>query len=96
MSVQIQEASNRAAARFDKANSQCAAAKEMIRVAEEKLSVEKQEQPALLSTLEPPASPSALDLAWQEMLNHATAKVADLPCRGLREYEEHLHTVVNT
>ena len=64
--TQVQEASNRAAARFDKANSQHAAAKEMICVAEEQLG----------DRIEDPASPSALDLAWQEMLNHATGRVS--------------------
>ena len=61
--------SNRAAARYDKANSQHMAAKEMIRVAESQLDDCRQEQEEELS------SPSPLDLAWQEMLNHATAKV---------------------
>ena len=70
ITAQIQEATNRAAARFDKANSQHAAAREMIRVAEEKLALSVR-----YDTTETPPSPSALDLAWQEMLNHATARV---------------------
>lgn len=57
-----------AAARFDKANSQHMAAKEMIRMSESQLSkVNRDEQD--------PSSPSPIDLAWQEMLNHATTKV---------------------
>lgn len=65
--------SNKAAARFDKANSQHAAAKEMIRVAESQLDTCRKEQ-----VYEEPSSPSPLDLAWQEMLNHATSKVLTL------------------
>ena len=66
--TQIQELSNKAAARFDKANSQHMAAKEMIRMSESQLSVRIKED-------QDPSSPSAIDLAWQEMLNHATTKV---------------------
>lgn len=58
--------------KFDKASSQHAASKEMIRVAEEQLSV-------CATANEPePSSPSPLNLAWQEMLNHATLKVYQL------------------
>ena len=64
--------SNKAAARYDKANSQHLAAKEMIRVAESQLEECRAQQKALD---EEPSSPSPLDLAWQEMLNHATSKV---------------------
>ena len=83
---QVQEASNRAAARFDKANSQHAAAKEMINVAEEQLG----------DRIGDPSSPSALDLAWQEMLNHATGRVswgggADFDKPGLRYCHQHWH-----
>lgn len=63
--------SNRAAARYDKANSQHTAAKEMIRVAESQLAACREEQEKQDALEEP----SPLDLAWQEMLNHATAKV---------------------
>lgn len=63
--------SNKAAARYDKANSQHAAAKEMIRVAESQLAACREEQ----LTAEDPSSTSPLDAAWQEMLNHATSKV---------------------
>lgn len=70
--TQIQELSNRAAARYDKANSQHLAAKEMIRVAESQLAERRAE---LRAQDEEPSSPSPLDLAWQEMLNHATSKV---------------------
>lgn len=70
--TQIQEHSNRAAARYDKANSQHLAAKEMIRVAEAQLAERRAE---LSVQEEEPSSPSPLDLAWQEMLNHATSKV---------------------
>ncbi len=69
--LQVQDMSNKAAARYDKANSQHTAAKEMIRVAESQLDACREEQDAY----EEPSSPSPLDLAWQEMLNHATAKV---------------------
>ena len=65
---QIQELSNKAAARFDKANSQHTAAKEMIRMSESHLSHRTMED-------QDPSSPSPIDLAWQEMLNHATTKV---------------------
>jgi len=67
----VQELSNKAAARYDKANSQHAAAKEMIRVAESQLAACREEEEAKSE----PSSPSPLDLAWQEMLNHATDKV---------------------
>ena len=50
-------------ARFDKANSQYAASKEMMRVAELQLGAREVDM----------ASP--LNQAWQEMLNHATEKV---------------------
>ena len=66
--IQVQELSNKAAARFDKANSQHMAAKEMIRMSESQLSHRSREGPD-------PSSPSPIDLAWQEMLNHATIKV---------------------
>ena len=68
---QVQELSNRAAARYDKANSQHAAAKEMICVAEAQLAA-CMEEPLAASS---PTSPSPLNAAWQEMLNHATSKV---------------------
>ena len=68
----MQEVSNKAAARYDKANSQHMAAKEMIRVAESQLAACRAQH--LVS--EEPSSPSPLDLAWQEMLNHATDKVS--------------------
>lgn len=64
----MQEESNEAAKRFDKANSQHAASKEMIRMAESQLAGRATEGVE-------PGSPSPLDLAWQEMLNHATNKV---------------------
>lgn len=72
--MQVQELSNRAAARYDKANSQHTAAKEMIRVAESQLDACREEQEQQ-EAMDEPTSPSPLDLAWQEMLNHATAKV---------------------
>ncbi len=56
--------------RFDKANSQHAASKQMIRMAEEQLAGRAAEHETGV-----PSSPSSLDLAWQEMLNHATLKV---------------------
>ncbi len=69
---QVQEMSNKAAARYDKVNSQHLAAKEMICVAESQLDACRAQQKELE---EEPSSPSPLDLAWQEMLNHATSKV---------------------
>ena len=66
--------SNKAAARYDKANSQHTASKEMIRVAESQLDAFRKEQEEQEACSEP-SSPSPLDLAWQEMLNHATTKV---------------------
>lgn len=73
--AQVQELSNKATARYDKANSQHLAAKEMIRVAESQLAACRAEQQARDAE---PSSPSPLDLAWQEMLNHATSKVRDM------------------
>lgn len=72
--MQAQEESNKAAMRFDKANSQHAASKEMIRMAESQLASRAAEGVD-------PGSPSPLDQAWQEMLNHATRKVCRL-CIG--------------
>ena len=69
--TQIQELSNKAAVRFDKANSQHTAAKEMIQMSESQLSNRSREGPD-------PSSPSPIDLAWQEMLNHATIKVRNV------------------
>ena len=69
----MQEASNKAAVRYDKASSQHSAAKEMITMAEKQLGDHFR--------IEDPSSPSSsspIDLAWQEMLNHATQKVT--PC----------------
>ena len=57
-------------AKYDKAASQHAAAREMITVAEEKLGTK-----IVNGTYATGSNPSALDLAWQEMLNHATTKV---------------------
>lgn len=71
---QVQDMSNKAAARYDKANSQHTASKEMIRVAESQLDAFRKEQEEQEACSEP-SSPSPLDLAWQEMLNHATTKV---------------------
>lgn len=80
----LQEKSNKAAMNYDKANSQHLAAKEMIRLAEEQLASTREEE-QLGSTREEdssdgsskdsPTPTSPLDSAWQEMLNHATAKV---------------------
>lgn len=57
--------------RYDKASSQHAASKEMIRVAEAQLGSR------VVTDGPDPSSPSPLDLAWQEMLNHATLKVQE-------------------
>lgn len=74
--IQMQEASNKAAAKYDKAASQYGAAKEMITVAEQQLEERL--------TSEDPSSPSPIDLAWQEMLNHATEKVSSFIKRDYR------------
>ena len=58
--------------RYDKANSQHAASKEMIRMAESQLGGRVKTEEVV-----DPSSPSPLDLAWQEMLNHATLKVKE-------------------
>lgn len=82
--AQIQEESNRAAARFDKASSQYAAAKEMIMVAEGELANVIANSG---STAAPPGSREesavsgdadavSVNHAWLEMLNHATTKVS--------------------
>lgn len=76
---QVQERSNKAAARYDKASSQHGAAKEMIRVAELQLEDRLKE----IAAGEGPSSPSPLDAAWQEMLNHATIKVGVACSRGV-------------
>ena len=67
---QVQEESNRAAARFDKASSQYAAAKEMIRVTEEEMSN------CMRGSDEEETSEDAL----LEVLNHATRKVRISVC----------------
>lgn len=66
----MQEESNKAAARFDKASSQYAAAKEMIRVTEGELS----------NCLSGPrsAEDESVNHALLEVLNHATKKVRRL------------------
>lgn len=65
---QIQEESNKAAALFDKASSQYAAAKEMIRLTEEELA----------NQLAPQTTSTDRDAnhALLEVLNHATIKVS--------------------
>ena len=85
MHIQVQELSNKAAARYDKANSQHTAAKEMIRMSESQLSsVSIDEQD--------PSSPSSIDQAWQEMLNHATTKVNSLSLSlSLSHTHVHVH-----
>lgn len=70
--MQVQEESNRAAARFDKASSQYAAAKEMIRVTEGELSN------SLGRAQEGRADDESVNHALLEVLNHATRKVTIL------------------
>lgn len=81
--TQIQEESNRAAARFDKASSQYAAAKEMIRVAESQLAT-LMAQSDTNNTPNKHVSSKAVagdvNHAWLEMLNHATTKVSSPWC----------------
>ena len=79
---QIQEESNRAAARFDKASSQHAAAKEMIKVTEGELAnvVARNNSSSDAES----GDTSSLNHALLEVLNHATTKVSrgtlgDLP-----------------
>lgn len=80
--TQIQEESNRAAARFDKASSQYAAAKEMIRVAESQLAtlMDQSDVPAGNKHVSTKAEAGDVNHAWLEMLNHATTKVSSLWC----------------
>lgn len=80
--MQVQEASNKAAAQYDKASSQYGAAKEMITVAEQQLGERL--------TSENPSSPSPIDLAWQEMLNHATEKVSSFVRKDYKSVSETL------
>ena len=89
-SCQIQEESNRAAARFDKASSQYAAAKEMIKVTEGELA-----NVVACNSSSGSSDTSSLNHALLEVLNHATTKVShgalrDLPgcvcgCRWWRQ-----------
>ena len=57
---------NSAVARYDKANSQHSAAKELIQVAECQLSTSQN------------VDGTTMDQAWQETLNHATERVIPL------------------
>ncbi|XP_076756835.1 uncharacterized protein LOC143426958 isoform X2 [Xylocopa sonorina] len=65
-----------AAIRFERANSQHAAAKEMVYLAEEGLRTEGR----------------CFDHAWQEMLNHATARVNESEHERALSEAEHRHT----
>ena len=67
---QVQEESNRAAAMFDKASSQYAAAKEMIRVTEGELANSIPE-----TSEEGKVVDESVSHALLEVLNHATRKV---------------------
>lgn len=81
--MQIQEESNKAAARFDKASSQYAAAKEMIRVAESQLATlmaQSDTNKIPNKHVSTKAGGSDVNHAWLEMLNHATTKVSSLWC----------------
>ncbi|CAK9817554.1 SH3 domain-binding protein 5-like [Anthophora quadrimaculata] len=66
----------KAAIRFERANSQHAAAKEMVYLAEEGLRTEGR----------------CFDHAWQEMLNHATARVNECKHERALSEAEHRHT----
>ena len=66
----------KAAVRFERANSQHAAAKEMVYLAEEGLRTEGR----------------CFDHAWQEMLNHATARVNESEHERALSEAEHRHT----
>ncbi|XP_031832785.1 uncharacterized protein LOC116427047 isoform X3 [Nomia melanderi] len=66
----------KAAIRFERANSQHAAAKEMVYLAEEGLRTEGR----------------CFDHAWQEMLNHATARVNESEHERALSEAEHRHT----
>ncbi|XP_012270237.1 uncharacterized protein LOC105694293 isoform X2 [Orussus abietinus] len=66
----------RAAIRFERANSQHAAAKEMVYLAEEGLRTEGR----------------CFDHAWQEMLNHATSRVNESEHERAISEAEHRHT----
>lgn len=80
--TQIQEESNKAAARFDKASSQYAAAKEMIRVAESQLAT-LMAQSDIPAGKEHASHKAEVNHAWLEMLNHATIKVSPVVCACL-------------
>ena len=64
---QVQEASNRAAGSYDKASSEHAAAREIVRMAEVEL--------GKLSSSNGDSPTANIDPAWQETLNHATTRV---------------------
>ncbi|XP_032672012.1 guanine nucleotide exchange factor rei-2-like isoform X2 [Odontomachus brunneus] len=66
----------KAAVRFERANSQHAAAKEMVYLAEEGLRTEGR----------------CFDHAWQEMLNHATSRVNESEHERALSEAEHRHT----
>lgn len=68
---QAQQETQKAALRYERAVSMHAAAREMVHVAEQGLLADK----------------NTMDPTWQEMLNHATAKVAVhlLACSGTAE-----------
>lgn len=68
----------KAAIRFERANSQHAAAKEMVYLAEEGLRTEGR----------------CFDHAWQEMLNHATSRVNESEHERALSEAEHRHTTV--
>ncbi|XP_011160820.1 uncharacterized protein LOC105196534 isoform X1 [Solenopsis invicta] len=67
---------HKAAIRFERANSQHAAAKEMVYLAEEGLRTEGR----------------CFDHAWQEMLNHATSRVNESEHERALSEAEHRHT----
>ncbi|KAG5310609.1 3BP5L protein, partial [Acromyrmex insinuator] len=68
----------KAAIRFERANSQHSAAKEMVYLAEEGLRTEGR----------------CFDHAWQEMLNHATSRVNESEHERALSEAEHRHTTV--
>ena len=75
--TEMQDVLNSAVARYDKANSQHSAAKELIQVAELQLSTSHN------------VDGVTMDQAWQETLNHATERVVETALDKSRAEQEH-------
>lgn len=73
--TEMQEILNNTVARYDKANSQHSAAKELIQVAEHQLATG--------------TDGVTMDQAWQETLNHATEKVVETALEKSRAEQDH-------